>query len=331
MTVSARNWAWSTHVVKPSNGKRNPGAEYVLLCLAEFESAAEGYAWPTLADISDRTGFSERAIREHIAALEEAGAVRVVHERYRGQWANGRYYLRVSEEFRASDKEWQRGASSRLPEPPAAESADGPPAESADGQPPAESADGLTRVTGNPHPPSADSAPTTGRFSTHHRQNPPTNSHLPVTSTKEHVQREALNVRDDDENDVSEVASRPSVGHAPAAQAEDGEGLSVSEIDSRPSDGAPAARANEDGDENDGHEVDSRPSVAEPRTTVEVASPPRDPDAPRATAEQVAELERQHRDRFGHGSWPPVRRHWEQMTEAEAEVAIARESEREIA
>ncbi len=308
MTVSARNWAWSTRLVKPSNGKRNPGAEYVLLCLAEFESAAEGYAWPTLADISDRTGFSERAIREHIAALEEAGAVRVVHERYRGQWANGRYYLRVSEEFRASDKEWQRGASSRRPEPPAAESADGPPAESADGQPPAESADGFTRMTGNPHPPPADSALTTGRFSTHHRQNPPTNSHLPVTVTsKEHVHRFAANVHDDDEIDASEVASRPSVGHAPAA------------------------RANDDGDENDGHEVTSPASVAEPRTTVEAATRPRDPDAPPATAEQLAELERQHRERFGHGSWPPVRRRWEQMTEAEAEVAIARESEREIA
>ena len=104
-----------------------------------------------------------------------------------------------------------------------------------------------------------------------------------------------------------------------------------SEVTSRPSDSAPAARANDDGDENDGPEIDSRPSVAEPRTTVEVASPPRDPDAPRATAEQLAELERQHRARFGHGSWPPVRQRWESLSMAEAEDEIARESEREIA
>lgn len=153
MTLSARNWAWDQAVTRP-DGRRMPGAEHVLLCLAERENAAYGYAWPTQDELAERTGYSLRGIRNFITALEGAGLIRVVLKRVRGQWANARYYLAVPEEYRRADAEWMRTAEKR----PAAPRADGEPVDNsmADGAPAAPGAGDHRHLVPSPAAPGAD-------------------------------------------------------------------------------------------------------------------------------------------------------------------------------
>jgi len=122
MTLSARNWAWETGYRRrlshetavdrygdPSEWVAlKPGEKLVLLCLAEHESAEEGYAFPSHDRIAERTGLSVRSVQTHVHALEEYGALLVDKARAsNGRWYRNTYVLAVPQEFREKDDKWR--------------------------------------------------------------------------------------------------------------------------------------------------------------------------------------------------------------------------------
>lgn len=68
MSHQAVTWAYAQDIDPPL-------AKFVLVTLADFASA-EGFCFPGQSKLSDLTGISERAIRSHLVALEQAGILR---------------------------------------------------------------------------------------------------------------------------------------------------------------------------------------------------------------------------------------------------------------
>ncbi|MDX2377560.1 amidohydrolase family protein [Microbacterium sp. LRZ72] len=100
MSLSARNWAWETDnrpriATDPPAGSEDvpwlpltPAEKLVLLCLAELESAAEGYAYPSYARIARRTCLNVRTVQRVVKVLGESGLVHVARDR-RHLWKLG--------------------------------------------------------------------------------------------------------------------------------------------------------------------------------------------------------------------------------------------------
>jgi len=122
MTLSARNWAWDMaqrrrlHHEEAYDVHGDPtdwiglksGEKLVLLCLAEHESAEEGYAYPSYERVSQRTGLSVRSVQTHVHALEAYGILEVDKARgSNGRWMRNVYVLRVPEVYRDKDDKWR--------------------------------------------------------------------------------------------------------------------------------------------------------------------------------------------------------------------------------
>jgi DNA-binding transcriptional MocR family regulator len=71
MSAIAMKWAWAVRDADPIS----PTAHHVLLCLADRFNPKYGVAWPSYADITRRTGLSERTVRRAIDELEDSGLV----------------------------------------------------------------------------------------------------------------------------------------------------------------------------------------------------------------------------------------------------------------
>lgn len=72
MGIKIMNEVWSIKGLKPTQ-------KYVLVALADRASDDNHTCWPSMADLKDRTGLSERAIRDAISELESMGFVAVEH------------------------------------------------------------------------------------------------------------------------------------------------------------------------------------------------------------------------------------------------------------
>ncbi len=72
MGIKIMNEVWSIKGLKPTQ-------KYVLIALADRASDDNHTCWPSMADLKDRTGLSERAIRDAISELESMGFVAIEH------------------------------------------------------------------------------------------------------------------------------------------------------------------------------------------------------------------------------------------------------------
>lgn len=120
MSLSARNWAWETDnrpriaTDAPAGPEDvpwvplSPAEKLVLLCLAELESAAEGYAYPSYATIARRTCLNVRTVQRVVKVLGESGLVHVARDRrVDGRWLSCIYrFPAVPEEYREKDQAW---------------------------------------------------------------------------------------------------------------------------------------------------------------------------------------------------------------------------------
>lgn len=68
MSISALNWAFE-------QGVTPAGRKFVLVALANYASE-DGYCYPSQATLQAMTGQGERAVRDHLAALEALGLIR---------------------------------------------------------------------------------------------------------------------------------------------------------------------------------------------------------------------------------------------------------------
>lgn len=71
MSAIATRWAWRVRKVV----SLPPTAHHVLLCLADRHNEKYDCAWPSYADIVERTGLSERTVRRAVEELEGAELV----------------------------------------------------------------------------------------------------------------------------------------------------------------------------------------------------------------------------------------------------------------
>lgn len=72
MGIRIMNEVWNIKGLKPTQ-------KYVLIALADRASDDNHTCWPSMADLKDRTGLSERAIRDAISELESMGFVTIEH------------------------------------------------------------------------------------------------------------------------------------------------------------------------------------------------------------------------------------------------------------
>lgn len=72
MGIRIMSEVWSIKGLKPTQ-------KYVLIALADRASDDNHTCWPSMADLTDRTGLSERAIRDAISELESVGFVAIEH------------------------------------------------------------------------------------------------------------------------------------------------------------------------------------------------------------------------------------------------------------
>ena len=72
MSIAANQWAWTRRC--------SPGAKLLLLALADHCNGRPGgcECWPSMARLSDMTGFSKASICRHLAELEQQGHIRRV-------------------------------------------------------------------------------------------------------------------------------------------------------------------------------------------------------------------------------------------------------------
>lgn len=68
MSAIATRWAWRVRGIPPT-------ARHVLLCLADRHNPKYDCAWPSYADIVERTGLSERTVRRAVDDLVAEGLV----------------------------------------------------------------------------------------------------------------------------------------------------------------------------------------------------------------------------------------------------------------
>ncbi|GHD50700.1 hypothetical protein D9V29_11810 [Mycetocola manganoxydans] len=112
MTISARNWAWEAQQIREASGEWRPmkaGEKLTLLCLAEFENAEEGFAYPSHQTIANWTCQSIRTVQNHLGALENLHLFSVEKRRSsRGRWLRNVYVLNVPASYRETDPEWKR-------------------------------------------------------------------------------------------------------------------------------------------------------------------------------------------------------------------------------
>lgn len=73
MTFWSEKWAYEQ---EPGTS----GAKFVLVCLAHHADE-EGYCYPSQQRLAAMTGLKERAVRAHLAALEEAEYISRVERR----------------------------------------------------------------------------------------------------------------------------------------------------------------------------------------------------------------------------------------------------------
>jgi hypothetical protein len=88
MSTEARKWASKTTGITAKE-------KAVLLCLADYHNAIQGYAWPSIARISSDTCFSESSVKRAIRGLRKRGLVvtaRQIHK-YQAVPTTNRYYL----------------------------------------------------------------------------------------------------------------------------------------------------------------------------------------------------------------------------------------------
>jgi DNA-binding transcriptional regulator YhcF (GntR family) len=86
VSVKVTNWVWAR------SESRN-GARLVMLALAD-RADDNGFAWPSIDDLAERTKLSPRAVQKGIAALVEIGELDV--ENGGGRHRSNRYRI-VSE------------------------------------------------------------------------------------------------------------------------------------------------------------------------------------------------------------------------------------------
>lgn len=83
MSIKVTNWVWSR------SESRN-GARLVMLALAD-RADDNGFAWPSIDDLAERTRLSRRAVQKGIAALIESGELKV--ENGGGRHRSNRYQI----------------------------------------------------------------------------------------------------------------------------------------------------------------------------------------------------------------------------------------------
>ena len=92
MSLDALSWAFNLDLP-------NSGAKLTLLALANF-SDEKGEAYPSQRAISEKTSLSERAIRGHLATLEQLGIIsRVSRKRSNGSYTSDRFKLYIGGVF----------------------------------------------------------------------------------------------------------------------------------------------------------------------------------------------------------------------------------------
>lgn len=75
MSNLALNWAWKVHGISST-------AKFVLVALADRANQSNK-AWPSIGDIEDRTGLSERAVQKALRQLVRAGLIQIEGRRSR--------------------------------------------------------------------------------------------------------------------------------------------------------------------------------------------------------------------------------------------------------
>lgn len=88
MSNRAQEWAWELQ----SSARLPPTAHHVLLSIAEHWHPAHEAAWPSYARICERTGLSERAVRNALKLLEHRGLVTVEPRTTKGGRKVGNLY-----------------------------------------------------------------------------------------------------------------------------------------------------------------------------------------------------------------------------------------------
>jgi hypothetical protein len=86
MSVAAMAWAMDQNVP--------PTPSHVLLILANFADA-DGVCWPAIATITSKSRLSERAIRDALRVLEEAGCIAKLSAGKGGRATSTRYQLQL--------------------------------------------------------------------------------------------------------------------------------------------------------------------------------------------------------------------------------------------
>ncbi|WP_273843890.1 helix-turn-helix domain-containing protein [Rubrobacter calidifluminis] len=90
MSVWAEKWAYECQ-------PRTSGAKFVLVCLAHHADE-EGYCYPSQRRLAAMTGLKERAVRTHLAALEEDGFIRRKARRRDGRRTSDLIQLLIPED-----------------------------------------------------------------------------------------------------------------------------------------------------------------------------------------------------------------------------------------
>lgn len=81
----------------------NPLRKLVLLKLCD-NANDEGVCWPSIQGIAHVCEISERSVRNHIAALEQDGFLRVIHRSQNGKSITNRYFISLQRNAGAAKK-----------------------------------------------------------------------------------------------------------------------------------------------------------------------------------------------------------------------------------
>jgi hypothetical protein len=68
-------WEWQNRVLSAS-GPASPTVRFVLVVLLSDYNESKGYAWPSAARLSDKTGFCDKTVRTALVEAESAGWLR---------------------------------------------------------------------------------------------------------------------------------------------------------------------------------------------------------------------------------------------------------------
>jgi len=91
MSFWSEKWAYEQEV-------RTSGAKFVLVCVAHHADE-HGYCYPSQKRLAAMTGLSERAVRGHLAALEEDGVIsREERRNTDGRRTSDGFYLHIPED-----------------------------------------------------------------------------------------------------------------------------------------------------------------------------------------------------------------------------------------